>query len=238
LCLVGKGVTFDSGGLSAKNAAGLIGMQLDMAAVASIAYAMALLPTVAPSLNVRAYCPLVENMPGPYSTRPGDIVTARNGLTIEILDTDFEGRVILADGLAFAAEQHPRHLIDMATLTYGAPNSVGPRMSALFGNGDVMGLVEQAAAASGEPVWRLPMLEYLMPTIRSRAADVKNFPYEQRARASTAAMFLREFVPTGTSWAHLDMGGPAWADDPYEVNPVGATGYGVRMLLEIFGLLR
>jgi leucyl aminopeptidase len=237
LCLVGKGVTFDSGGLSIKGPAALIGMQCDMAGVATIALSMAFLPALAPSLHVRAYCPLVENMPGPHSTRPGDIVTGRNGMTIEILDTDYEGRVILADGLAFAAEQRPRHLIDIATLTLAAANAVGPRMAALLGQGEAMDLVTRAADASGEPVWRLPMLEYMMPTVRSRVADVKNFPVELKAEASTAAMFLREFVPTGTSWAHLDIGGPGWAHAAYEVNAVGATGYGLRLLLELFGLL-
>jgi leucyl aminopeptidase len=237
LCLVGKGVTFDSGGLSIKGPEALIGMQSDMAAAAVIAHSMALLPTVAPTLNVRAFCPLVENMPGPYATRPGDIVTARNGMTIEILDTDYEGRVILADGLAFAAEHHPRHLVDLATLTYGAPKALGPRTAALFGHGPAVELVDKAARTSGEPVWPLPMLEYLMPTIRSRVADVKNFPAEEKGRASTAAMFLREFVPAGGSWVHLDIAGPSWADQIYELAGLGATGYGVRLLLELFALL-
>lgn len=237
LCLVGKGVTFDSGGLSLKDSNAIMLMQSDMAGAATIAQAMSFLSTVAPDLHVRAFCPLVENMPGPYATRPGDIVTARNGTTIEILNTDFEGRVILADGLAFAAEHRPKHLIDMATLTYGAPNAIGTRMAALFGGGSTPDLLFRAAEASGEQVWQLPMLEYLMPTIRSRVADVKNFPYEAKARASTAAMFLREFVPTGMSWAHLDIAGPSWTDEPYEVNPAGATGYGVRLLLALFVIL-
>ncbi|WP_236793476.1 leucyl aminopeptidase family protein [Amycolatopsis sp. GM8] len=238
LCLVGKGVTFDAGGLSLKNETAIMLMQSDMAAVPTIAHAMAFLSAVAPSLHVRAFCPLVENMPGPYSTRPGDIVTARNGKSIEVLNTDFEGRVILADGLAFAAEHHPRHIVDVATLTYGAPNALGTRMAALFGQGAAPELIERAAETSAEAVWKLPMPEYLMPTIRSRVADLKNFPYETKARASTAAMFLREFVPAGGSWAHVDIAGPAWTDTEYDANPIGATGYGVRLLLELFGVLR
>lgn len=238
LCLVGKGVTFDSGGLSIKDSTAIMLMQYDMAAVPTIAHAMAFIAKSAPTLHVRAFCPLVENMPGPDSTRPGDIVTARNGTTIEVLNTDYEGRVILADGIAFAAEHNPRHLIDIGTLTYGAPNALGPRMAALFGDGATSDLVARAAEVSGEQVWKLPMLEYLMPTIRSRVADVKNYPYEPKARASTAAMFLREFVPAGTSWAHLDIAGPGWTDEAYDVDPVGATGYGVRLLLEIFRQLR
>ena len=237
LCLVGKGVTFDSGGLSMKDPTAIMLMQMDMAAVPTIAYAMTFLAQVAPSLHVRAFCPLVENMPGPQSARPGDIVTARNGTTIEILNTDFEGRVILADGLAFASEHKPKHLVDLATLTYGAPNALGPRTAALFGHGAAMELVTGAADASGEQVWRLPMPEYMLPTIRSRVADVKNYPYEAKARASTAAMFLREFVPPGASWAHIDIAGPGWTDEVYAFNPIGATGFGMRLLLELFRLI-
>lgn len=237
LCLVGKGVTFDTGGLSLKAPDAMMLMHDDMAAVPTIAHAMAFLSSIAPALHVRAFLPLVENMPGPNATRPGDIVTARNGMTIEVLNTDFEGRVILADGLAFAIEHQPRHIIDMATLTYGAPNALGARMAALFGSGAAPGLVARAAASSAEPVWELPMPEYLAPTIRSRVADVKNYPYEPLARASTAAMFLREFVPTGASWAHVDIAGPAWTEAAYDINPAGATGFGLRLLLDLFRLV-
>ncbi len=237
LCLVGKGVTFDSGGLSMKEPAAMMRMQYDMAAAPTIAYAMTFLPSIAPSLNVHAFLPLVENMPGPDAGRPGDIVTARNGATIEILNFDFEGRVILADALAFAAEREPRHIIDLATLTYGAPNALGSRTAALFGAGAAITLVTRAAETSAEPVWQLPMPDYLMPTIRSHVADLKNYPYDPLARASTAAMFLREFVPRDASWAHLDIAGPGWTDEGYDLNPVGATGYGVRLLIDLFRLL-
>ncbi len=237
LCLVGKGVTFDSGGLSLKGPDAQIGMQYDMAAVATIAYAMTFLPVVAPELHVRAYCPLVENLPGPHSTKPGDIVTARNGKTIEILNTDFEGRTILADALALAAEQSPRHLIDLATLTYGAVNALGPRTAALFGRGEAPDLLRAAADTADEPVWPLPLLEYMMPLIRSRAADVRNFPYEPTARASTAAMFLREFIGETSSWAHLDFAGPGWSNDTHELTGPGATGFAMRTLVELFGAL-
>jgi len=237
LCLVGKGVAFDAGGLSLKPPSDIMLMQYDMAGAAAVAHAMSLLPLVAPSLHVRAYLPLVENLPGPNATRPGDIVSAHDGTTIEILNTDFEGRVIMADALSFAAEAHPRHLVDMATLTAGAVNALGRRTAALFGSGPAPDIVARAALATAEAVWPLPMPEHLMPTIRSRVADLKNFPYETTARAGTAAMFLREFVPAGSSWAHIDMGGPGWTDEAYGVNPVGATGWGVRLLLQIFDLL-
>lgn len=234
LCLVGKGVTYDSGGLSLKDPSGLMYMQLDMAGAATVAHAMSFLASVAPSLHVRAFLPLVENMPGPDAARPGDIVTAHDGTTIELLNIDFEGRVIMADALAFAAEHEPRHIIDIATLTHGAQIALGARIGALFGSGEAPGLVAAAAETSGEQVWELPMPEYLMPTIRSRVADLKNFPHEPLARAATAAMFLREFVPDGSSWAHIDMAGPGWVPEAYGINPVGATGWGVRLFVDLF----
>jgi len=238
LCLVGKGVTFDTGGLSLKGAEAMMGMNQDMAAVPTIVHAMTFLAQVAPHLHVRAFCPLVENMPGPHSTRPGDVVTARNGRTIEVLNLDFEGRTILADALSFAGELDPALVVDLATLTHGASVALGPRTGALFGTDGASALLQEAGERSGEPLWRLPMPEYLMPTIHSRIADVKNYPYEPRVRASTAAMFLREFVPAGTPWAHLDIAGPAWSSDTHELTGEGATGFGLRLLVELFRGLR
>lgn len=234
LCLVGKGVTFDTGGLSLKAAEAMVGMQHDMAAVAAILYAMALLPEVAPNLHVRAFCPLVENNVGPHAARPGDIVTSRNGKTIEILNSDFEGRVILADALAFAVEQRPSLLLDLATLTYGAVAALGPRMAALFGDDTAIDLVRRASERAGEPVWRLPLQEYLVETVRSRVASVRNFPDLAEARATTAALFLREFVDSGTPWAHLDIAGPAWSARDHGSTAQGGTGFGVQTLLELF----
>ncbi|MBF0817175.1 leucyl aminopeptidase family protein [Microbacterium paludicola] len=234
LCLVGKGVTYDTGGLSLKSPDQLISMNSDMAGVAVIAHAMTFLRHVAPSLHVRAFLPIVENMPGPDAIRPGDVVTARNGKTIEILNTDFEGRTILADALSFASERKPSLLIDVATLTYGATVALGPRMGALLGNDDGVPFVERAAASSGEPMWRLPMQDWMQPTIESRIADVKNFPYQPSARAITAAMFLREFVAPGLPWAHLDIAGPSWAFEQQELSGEGATGFGMRLLVDLF----
>ncbi|MEU6540718.1 leucyl aminopeptidase family protein [Streptomyces sp. NPDC047000] len=237
LCLAGKGVTFDTGGLSLKGADAMVTMQHDMASVAAILHAMTLLPAVAPDLHVRAFCPLVENMIGPGAARPGDIVTSRNGKTVEILNSDFEGRVILADALAFASEHRPAALVDIATLTYGAIAALGPRMAALFGDDAASELVEGASRASGEPVWRLPLQEYLAETVRSRVAAVRNFPGLPEARATTAALFLREFVDPDIPWAHLDIAGPAWSAEPHGATPQGGTGYGVQLLAELFRTL-
>lgn len=238
ICLVGKGITFDSGGLSLKSPDALIDMKSDMAGAAAVLGAMTLIARVAPNLRVAALLPLAENMPSGGALRPGDVVTMRNGKTVEVLNTDFEGRLVLADALAFAAESAPRAIVDLATLTYASTHALGPRTAALLGNDShLLSLVEQASAIAGEAVWPLPMPEYLRPQIVSRVADLKNFPGAITARTSTAAMFLREFVPETIAWAHLDIAGPAWSDVEHGVTPVGATGYGMRTLLELLKTL-
>ncbi len=238
LCLVGKGVTFDSGGLSLKGPDAMIGMKHDMSGAATIVAAMSLLSRIAPKLRVTALLPMVENMPGPYSTRPGDVVTMRNGKTVEILNTDFEGRLILGDALAYASEMSPALIIDLASLTAAAINALGERTAALFSNdADLTTLVTDAASATGERVWQMPLPEYLNYQIESATADIKNFPGAATARSSTAALFLKDFVPDGLPWAHLDIAGPAWAEEEYELTTAGATGFGVRLLADIFSTL-
>jgi leucyl aminopeptidase len=232
VCLVGKGVTFDSGGNSLKDADGMMTMKCDMAGAAAVAAAMSLLPRFAPAITVRAVLPLVENMPGPSSTRPGDVVTARNGLTIEVLNTDFEGRVILADALAYAAESQPDAIVDIATLTYAAANALGDRTGAVLGDEAEIARIRSASDRSGELFWPFPMPAYFAEQVESDVADVKNFPGVREGRVISAAHFLRRFVPELTAWAHLDVAGPAWADKPYELTARGGTGFGVRTLLE------
>jgi leucyl aminopeptidase len=238
LCLIGKGVTFDSGGLSLKAPEAMIGMKHDMAGAATILAAMSLLNRIAPSLHVVALLPMVENMPGPYSTRPGDVVTMRSGKTVEILNSDFEGRLILGDALALAAEETPSAIVDVATLTAAAVSALGERTAALFGNNrELVTLVENAANSSGERAWHLPLPDHLDSQIESLVADIKNFPGSANARSATAAMFLRKFVPDDLPWAHLDIAGPAWANEEYELTSVGGTGFGVRLLVELFRLM-
>ena len=235
LSLVGKGVTFDSGGLSLKSADDMIGMKHDMAGAAAVFEAMTLLQLLAPKLHVKAYIPLVENLPGPGAARPGDVVTMRSGHTVEILNTDFEGRVIVADALAYAAEEGPAAIIDLATLTNAAVRALGERTAGLMSNDKHLEeLVRQAAESSNEPVWALPMPGYLSEQLKSDIADYKNFPGTANARALTAAMFLRAFVPDGIPWAHLDIAGPAWAAEPYGLTSKGGTGFGVRLLADLF----
>ncbi|MET0783572.1 MAG: leucyl aminopeptidase family protein [Leifsonia flava] len=232
VCLVGKGVTFDSGGNSLKDADGMMTMKCDMAGAAAVAATLSLLPRFSPAINVRAVLPLVENMPGSASTRPGDVVTARNALTIEILNTDFEGRVILADALAYAAEAEPDAIVDIATLTYASVNALGERTGAVLGDEREIARIRAAAERSGEPFWPFPMPAYFAEQLDSDVADVKNFPGVKEGRVISAAHFLRRFVPESVAWAHLDVAGPAWADKPYELTARGGTGFGVRTLLE------
>jgi leucyl aminopeptidase len=235
LSLVGKGVTFDSGGLSLKGAEDMIGMKHDMAGAAAVFEAMTLLPLLAPDLHVKAYLPVVENLPGQGAARPGDVVTMRNGRTVEILNTDFEGRVILADALAYASEEAPAAIIDLATLTNAAIRALGERTAALLSSDKRLGeLVRAAAESSDEPVWELPMPGYLGQQLKSDIADYKNFPGTANARALTAAMFLRVFIPDEIPWAHLDIAGPAWAAEPYGLTIQGGTGFGVRLLADLF----
>jgi leucyl aminopeptidase len=235
LSLVGKGVIFDSGGLSLKGAEDMIGMKQDMAGAAAVFEAMTLLPLLAPHLHVTAYLPIVENLPGQGAARPGDVVTMRSGSTVEILNTDFEGRVILADALAYAAEHSPAAIIDLATLTNAAVRALGERTAALMSNDrQLSDLVCAAAESSNEPVWELPMPKYLEQQLKSDVADYKNFPGTANARALTAAMFLRKFVPDDIPWAHLDIAGPAWAPKAYGLTSQGGTGFGVRLLADLF----
>lgn len=230
---VGKGVTYDSGGLSLKPPEGLMTMKSDMAGAASVLGAFSVLPELAPNRSVSAVIPLVENMPGPAATRPGDVVVLRDGSTLEILDTDFEGRVILADALALAAEGRPSAIVDVATLTYAAQHALGNDIAALFATDDALAArVLDAGGRSGDAVWRLPLQAALDPQIRSTIADYKNFPGATDARSASAALLLSRFVGD-VPWAHIDMAGPAFRESPTRERAAGATGFGVRLLGEL-----
>ncbi len=230
VALVGKGITFDSGGLSLKSPAAMQNMRLDVAGAATVLAVMAGLRRAGCPVPVRAVLPFAENLPGPGAARPGDVVTAWNGTEIQILDTDFEGRVILADALALAASAAPALLIDLATLTYQAEIALGPEIAAVLARDDLAaGRVLAAGAEAGEPLWRLPYDERYRPQIKT-ASGVRNHPLTDTGRAITAALFLGEFVPRGVPWAHLDLTGPAWKGN---ASVDGATGFGARTLLEL-----
>lgn len=231
IAFVGKGVTFDSGGLSLKTAEELPTMKTDMGGAAAVVGLFAALPKIAKGRVFTAVLAIVENMPGSAATRPGDVIELRNGAILEIIDTDFEGRVILADALARAGEMNPTKIIDAATLTYAAVHALGEDTAALVSNNDELAQqVIFAGEQSGDPVWRMPLHEHLKPQLRSQIADYRNHPQVATARISSAALLLQEFVPANTPWAHIDMAGPVWRSTNTLWGEAGATGYGVRLL--------
>lgn len=233
VALVGKGITFDSGGLSIKTADGMVGMQGDMGGGAAVLGAMSVVRTFAPDIEVRAYVPATDNMLGGDATRPGDVLTIRNGTTVEVLNTDAEGRLVLADGLCMAAEAEPDAVIDLATLTGACMVALGSHIAGLMGNDDGWsGQVRSAAASAGERVWPLPLPDDYRRLLDTPGADLKNVG-PRWGSALTAGLFLREFVPDGLPWVHLDIAGPAWADEATDLTRKGATGFGVRTLVAL-----
>ena len=234
LALVGKGITFDSGGLSIKTAAGMTTMKDDMGGAAAILGAMSAIAAVAPKCKVTGYIPATDNMTGGDATRVGDVLRTRNGKTVEVLNTDAEGRLVLADGLAMASESGPDAIVDIATLTGAAVVALGSKVAAVMGSHPAW--VEQitdAADRSGERVWELPLVEDYRRELDSEIADLKNIGKAGEAGTITAGLFLREFVGENIPWAHLDIAGTAWSDaDDMEVTK-GGTGAGVRLFLEL-----
>jgi leucyl aminopeptidase len=229
ITLVGKGITFDTGGLSMKSPAAMMGMRMDKAGASAVLAVMSVLSKLQVPVEVRGLLAMAENMVGPQATRPGDVVIARNGTQIQIMDTDFEGRVVMADAIAYAGEEMPDVIIDIATLTYQVAIALGNDIAGLFSNDDALAdALLQAAAHSGEPMWRMPIAEQYLDQVVT-ATGVKNHPESDVGRAITAALFLREFVPAGVAWAHLDCTGPAWIG---KASDEGATGFGVRTLLD------
>ncbi|MFZ5845256.1 MAG: leucyl aminopeptidase [Patescibacteria group bacterium] len=233
VCLVGKGITFDTGGLSLKPSEGMQTMKLDMAGAAAILAIFQALRELKPKLNVVGLIAATENMPGGRAIKPGDIVRALNGKTIEILNTDAEGRVILSDALSYAAERvKPDVLIDLATLTGACMVALGEEIAGIFGTDvKLVGQLKEAARASGERLWELPLAADYQETLKSTVADLKNITGSKYGGAITAALFLKEFVPEGIPWVHLDIAGPAFAEKDAPLTPKGGTGFGVRTIL-------
>jgi leucyl aminopeptidase len=230
VALVGKGVTFDTGGLDLKRGAGMEGMKDDMAGAAVILAAVAAAAELALPTAVTAVLPLVENMPGASAMRPGDVIRARNGVTIEVTNTDAEGRLILADGLALAAEAKPDAILDLATLTGSVVYGLGLGCAGVFGNTPALTAEVLAAAdRAGELAVELPLLEDYRRFLDSEVADLVNATNEP-GDSVQAALFLREFV-AGVPWVHLDIAGPATAKEARYYQPKGASGWGVRTLL-------
>jgi len=233
LALVGKGVTFDSGGLSLKPSEAMMGMKMDMAGGASVLGAIATIAALKLPIDVAAGIGLVENMTGPAAYKLGDVITARSGTTIEIHNTDAEGRVVLADVLDVVRGLGPARMIDLATLTGACLVALGHDTAGLFTNDQPCCDALTAAARNvGEPVWQLPMFADFGEQIKSDVADIKNVGEGRWAGAITAAKFLERFV-ADIPWTHVDIAGPAFAEKPRPWTDGGGTGFLVRSLVEL-----
>lgn len=232
LALCGKGVTYDSGGLSLKPSDSMIGMKADMAGAATVLGAVVALARLKVPVNVLGIVGLVENMVGPHSYKLGEVLTARNGVTIEIHNTDAEGRLVLADVLAYAAEQKPTHMIDLATLTGACMVALGPDVVGTFTNNQPWcDAVLSGARRAGEEFWQLPMHDSYAEQLKCDFADIKNVG-TRWGGAITAAKFLERFVDE-IPWVHLDIAGPSFADTAKPNRDAGATGCALRTLVEV-----
>jgi leucyl aminopeptidase len=228
---VGKGVTFDTGGISIKPAAGMEAMKWDMGGAGAVAGALKALALRKAKANVVGICGLVENMPGGNAQRPGDVVTTMSGQTVEVINTDAEGRLVLADAVTYVQRNYkPTTIVDLATLTGAILISLGHEWAGLFSNSDDLSAeLTKAGNESGDKLWRMPLGEPFDRLIDSPIADMKNVG-PREGGSITAAQFIQRFIENGVKWAHVDMAGKAWSDKASSTYEKGATGFGVRLL--------
>ena len=232
VALVGKGITFDSGGISIKPAAGMEAMKSDMAGAAAVLHTVVAAARLGLPVAVTGWLCLAENMPSGTAQRPSDVVTIRGGKTVEVLNTDAEGRLVMADGLVAALEEKPDVVLDIATLTGAQIVALGNRVSAVMGTDDVRTEVVAAAETSGEQFWPMPMPAELREGLSSKVADIANIG-DRAGGMLSAAIFLQEFTD-GAPWAHLDIAGPSFNEkSAFGYTPVGGTGVGVRTMLAL-----
>jgi leucyl aminopeptidase len=234
VALVGKGITFDSGGLCIKPPASMLSMKSDMAGAAAVAATVFAAAELGLPVAVTGYLCLAENMPSGSAQRPGDVVTMRNGTTVEVIDTDAEGRMVLGDGICLAGEAAPDAIVDIATLTGAQMVALGARVAGIMANDDAFrDRVRAAADTAGEAAWPMPLPEDLRPQLESSVADLSH-KGERWGGMLTAGLFLGEFVTEGTPWAHVDIAGPSFNEgSPWGYTPKGATGFGVGTLLSL-----
>jgi leucyl aminopeptidase len=234
LAIVGKGITFDTGGISLKPGDKMWEMKGDMAGAAATLFAMRALGRLRPQLRVVGILCCAENMPGSRAQRPGDIFVAKNGKSIQVDNTDAEGRLVLSDGLARAGEEGATHILDIATLTGAVVRALGPSVAGIMGNDpELIHRVVRSGANHGETWWELPLVEEYRESLKTPFADVNNIATGGLAGAITAGLFLREFVPEKTAWAHLDIAGPMFRDKDWKYYEAGAIGFGVKTLVDL-----
>jgi leucyl aminopeptidase len=231
--MVGKGVTFDTGGISIKPSPGMWEMKSDMAGAGTVLGALCAIAVLKLPIKASAVLCLAENRPGNAAVLPGDIFTAKNGKTIMVDNTDAEGRLILTDGLAEAGALGATHIVDLATLTGAIVRAIGPSIAGMFSNdAGFTQTMFQAAESAGEKFCVLPLEEEYREYLDDPVADMKNVG-KQEAGAITAALFLQEFVPAQTAWSHWDIAGTAFTTSPWKYYRPGGTGWGVKTLVEV-----
>ncbi|MGN7410824.1 leucyl aminopeptidase family protein [Sporosarcina sp. SAFN-010] len=232
VALVGKGVTFDTGGISLKSGKDLSDMRMDMGGSAAVAGAMKLLVEIEADVNVVALIPMVENTPDNTAVLPGEVIQYKNGHTVQVGNTDAEGRLILADGLLRAGELNAAYVVDIATLTGSIENALGSDIAGVFGDDELATKMKEIGAKNGDAVWPMPLIDAYDETLQSDYADFNNISSLSFAGSITAALFLRRFVSKGTRWLHVDMAGMMQKTSNSGYYPKTATGYGARLLAD------
>ncbi len=236
--LVGKGITFDTGGISLKPGANMDLMKTDMGGSAAVLGAVMIAARLKLPVNIHVVVPAAENMPDGLAIKPADVLTMANGKTVEVLNTDAEGRLVLADGLWYAAQEKPDHIIDAATLTGACVIALGTYFAGVMGNsGDLIDTLRQAGGETHERVWPLPLVDEYKDEVKGTWSDLKNLGNGREAGAQTAAAFLAAFVDEDTSWAHVDIAGPAHTNAPQPTCPKGGTGFGARLIARTMQIL-
>jgi leucyl aminopeptidase len=234
IALVGKGITFDSGGISLKPGDHMWEMKGDMAGAAAVLYTMRALGKLRPDVKVIGILCCAENMPDANAQRPGDIFTAKNGKSVMVDNTDAEGRLVLIDGFARAAEEGATHIVDIATLTGAVVRALGPSVAGILGTDrDLIGRVIRSGENHGEAFWELPLVEEYRDALKTPYADLNNIASGGLAGAITAGLFLREFVPEKAAWVHLDIAGPMFREKDWKYYEAGAIGFGVKTLVDL-----
>lgn len=233
LALVGKGITFDTGGISIKPSEGMWSMKGDMSGGAAVLHAMATIARLKPRVAVTGIVAAAENFPGPKAQRPGDIFIAKNGKSVMVDNTDAEGRLVLTDALARAGEEKATHIVDAATLTGACVRALGTSVAGIMGNdAKLVHAVIESGKRQGELYWELPLVEEYRELLKTPYADINNIG-GKFAGAITAGLFLREFVPEGASWVHLDIAGPFILEKPWKYYPEGATGFALKTFVDL-----